>query len=196
MQLTSLRNLTESFAKNVHAIARGRFATGGVVDELPSNICYIIHIGKILTMLYKENPEEHKFCIRSDSAFPAAAASESAFTKLSFLTTGGSRICGKGGRSGYRERRRREGFWRVPFEDPLWNFKRGARAPCAPPLNPLVLTHPFSTMKRSNILIADSFACLGVFCYPYRPRLTAELCSFVGLIGLKPWTVRFCHNST
>ena len=97
VQLTSLRNLTESFAKNVHAIARGRFATGGVVDELPSNICYIIHIGKILTMLYKENPEEHKFCIRSDSAFPAAAASESAFTKLSFLTTGGSRICGKGG---------------------------------------------------------------------------------------------------
>ena len=52
---------------------------------------------------------------------------------------GGSRICGKGGgRSGYRECRRREGFWRVPFEDPLWNFKRGARAPCAPPLNPLV----------------------------------------------------------
>ena len=38
----------------------------------------------------------------------------------------------KGGRSGYRERRRREGFWRVPFEDPLWNFKRGG-APCAPP---------------------------------------------------------------
>ena len=26
------------------------------------------------------------------------------------------------------------------FEDPLWNFKRGARAPCAPPpLNPLVI---------------------------------------------------------
>ena len=37
---------------------------------------------------------------------------------------GGSRICkkGGGGRSGYRERHRREGFWRVPFEDPLWNF--------------------------------------------------------------------------
>ena len=47
---------------------------------------------------------------------------------------GGSRICGKGGRSGYRERRRREGFWRVPFEDPLWNFKRGGgRAPPAAP---------------------------------------------------------------
>ena len=29
----------------------------------------------------------------------------------------------------------------VPFEDPLWNFKRGARAPCAPPpLNPLVVS--------------------------------------------------------
>ena len=27
----------------------------------------------------------------------------------------------------------------VPFEDPLWNFKRGARAPAAPPLNPLVI---------------------------------------------------------
>ena len=41
---------------------------------------------------------------------------------------------GGGGRSGYRERHRREGFWRVPFEDPLWDFKRGgARAPCAPP---------------------------------------------------------------
>ena len=37
-----------------------------------------------------------------------------------------------GGRSGYRERRRREGFWRVPFEDPLWNFKGGG-APPAPP---------------------------------------------------------------
>ena len=40
---------------------------------------------------------------------------------------------GGGGRSGYRERHRREGFWRVPFEDPLWNFKRGGRAPPAPP---------------------------------------------------------------
>ena len=44
----------------------------------------------------------------------------------------GSRICGKG-RSGYRERRRREAFWRVPFEDPLWNFKRGGRPPPLPP---------------------------------------------------------------
>ena len=39
---------------------------------------------------------------------------------------------GGGGRSGYRECLRREGFWRVPFEDPLWNFKRGAR-PLRPP---------------------------------------------------------------
>ena len=46
---------------------------------------------------------------------------------------------GGGGRSGYRELRRREGFWRVPFEDPLWNFKRGGARPlCPPPLNPLV----------------------------------------------------------
>ena len=58
------------------------------------------------------------------------------------MVRGGSRICGRGGgRSGYRERRRREGFWRVPFEDPLWNFKRGGGArPLRPlPLNPLVL---------------------------------------------------------
>ena len=62
---------------------------------------------------------------------------------------GGSRICGRGG-----------GAAAVPFEDPLWNFKRGAqgacalfgppwrpslefqkggRAPCGPPLNPLVV---------------------------------------------------------
>ena len=46
---------------------------------------------------------------------------------------GGSRICEKGGRSGYRERRWREGFWRVPFEDPLWNFKRGGARPLRPP---------------------------------------------------------------
>ena len=65
-------------------------------------------IGKILTMLYTENPRRTWIRVRSDSAFPAAAASESAFTKLS-------------------------------------------------------LTHPFSTRKHSNILIADSFACLGVF---------------------------------
>ena len=39
-----------------------------------------------------------------------------------------------GGRSGNRERRRREGFWRVPFEDPLWNFKkRGGARPLRPP---------------------------------------------------------------
>ena len=38
-----------------------------------------------------------------------------------------------GGRSGYRDRRRREGFWRVPFEDPLWNFKRGGAPPAPPP---------------------------------------------------------------
>ena len=53
---------------------------------------------------------------------------------------GGSRMCGKGGgRSGYRERRRREGFWRIPFEDPLWNFKRGGHPLRPPPLNPLVI---------------------------------------------------------
>ena len=46
---------------------------------------------------------------------------------------GGSRICGKGGRSGYRECRRHVGFWRVPFEDPLWNFKRGGARPLRPP---------------------------------------------------------------
>ena len=45
-----------------------------------------------------------------------------------------------GGRSGYRERRRREGFWRVPFVDLLWNFKRGGARPLRPPLNPLVVT--------------------------------------------------------
>ena len=48
----------------------------------------------------------------------------------------------KGGHSGYRERRRHEGFWRVPFEDPLWNFKRGGARPLRPPPppNPLVIT--------------------------------------------------------
>ena len=40
---------------------------------------------------------------------------------------------GGAGAKGYRERRRREGFWRVPFEDPLWNFKRGGGTPPAPP---------------------------------------------------------------
>ena len=50
---------------------------------------------------------------------------------------------GGGGRRGYRERHRREGFWRVPFEDPLsvFGISKGGRAPCAPPpLNPLVVT--------------------------------------------------------
>ena len=42
-----------------------------------------------------------------------------------------------GGRSGYRECRRREGFWRVPFEDPLWNFKKGGRRAPPPPPPPL-----------------------------------------------------------
>ena len=66
----------------------------------------------------------------------------------SAVIRGGSRICGKGGgRSGYRERHRREGFWRVPFEDPLWNFKRGARAPCAP-LNPLVVMSEARRKKK------------------------------------------------
>ena len=66
---------------------------------------------------------------------------ETIVCKQRSIYRGGSRICGKGGCSGYRERRRREGFWRVPFEDPLWNFKRGGRAPPAPPppLNPLVI---------------------------------------------------------
>ena len=37
-------------------------------------------------------------------------------------------MCGKGG-----------GAAAVPFEDPLWNFKRGGARPLrAPPLNPLV----------------------------------------------------------
>ena len=40
---------------------------------------------------------------------------------------------GGGGRSGYCERRRRVSFWRVPFEDPLWNFKRGGARPLRPP---------------------------------------------------------------
>ena len=35
-----------------------------------------------------------------------------------------------GGRSGYRERHRREGFWRAPVEDPLWNFNGDARHRC------------------------------------------------------------------
>ena len=77
---------------------------------------------------------------------------------------GGSRICGKGGGgSGYRECRRREGFWRVPFEDPLWNFKRGPRAPCAPPppLNPLV-TFP----GRWNVFLPSTkILCREILCY-------------------------------
>ena len=61
-----------------------------------------------------------------------------------------------GGRSGYRERRRREGFWRVPFEDPLWNFNGGGRAPHAapPPLNPLVVYRFYivSITRHDNLI--------------------------------------------
>ena len=79
--------------------------------------------------------------MKADSDVAAAGNAESEQTRMLFLDflynsiRGGSRICGRGGggRSGYRERHRREGFWRVPFEDPLWNFKRGGRAPPAPP---------------------------------------------------------------
>ena len=68
---------------------------------------------------------------------------------------GGSRICGKGGRSGGPVWRPSLEFQkggcrgRAPslalLEDPLWNFKRGGRAPPAPPLNPLVSYNPSYT---------------------------------------------------
>ena len=54
---------------------------------------------------------------------------------------------GGGGHSGYRERRWREGFWRVPFEDPLWNFKGGALRPP----NPLVINWIRDINNRSGI---------------------------------------------
>ena len=44
-----------------------------------------------------------------------------------------------------------EGFWRVPFEDPLWNFKRGGGAPLRPPPHPeSAIVHQGITIYRYN----------------------------------------------
>ena len=46
----------------------------------------------------------------------------------------------------------RGGAAAVPFEDPLWNFKRGGCAPpAAPPLNPLV-TFEYFCLKYTLIV--------------------------------------------
>ena len=53
------------------------------------------------------------------------------------------------------------------LEDPLWNFKRRARAPCAPPLNPLVVKkalgcRPFCTSMGVCVLHPSSYSSKGL----------------------------------
>ena len=57
-------------------------------------------------------------------------------------------------------------------------------------LHKTVLKPPFLYEETFKYPYHWLVCCLG--CYPYHPRLTALLLC----IGLKPWTVRFCHNST
>ena len=68
------------------------------------------------------------------------------------MTRGGSRICGKGGggRSGYRERRWREGFLEGPVWRPSLEFQKGGAPPAPPlPLNPLVMTNALLVVTQT-----------------------------------------------
>ena len=72
---------------------------------------------------------------------------------ICLVIRGGSTICGEKGGGGGAAATASEGFWRVPFEDPLWNFKRDGRAPPAPPPppNPLVvITKEFGGTQKKD----------------------------------------------
>ena len=74
------------------------------------------------------------------------------------------------------------------LEDPLWNFKGGGgRAPCAPPLNPLVFTVPYSACKTVAYPIPETYP--DAFLIEGFPESVVQLCKRIAVIFclFAPW---------